>query len=519
MSHKFIALSLVGLLFACGDHSSKNPAQNPALPTQGPGTETPVKSPAKPVDLKLYSAIQANFQGKFIGVSDGQLYNFDEEQKPTTAVQFTFANNQDASQTILSELPRRPQRIDIVNDDYVLLQRPEYHYQSGAPEYKTVEFAQDCYLINVKSGLIWKFDEYFPLVSSLQTVESGASKKLLFIGLKKIPEGEGAQGWLSIDLKKDYNYDTTKENGYSHSYPYSSKKTIISVDFSDTQQVTLRPISSGVEDIEQFIADPQGNVLAQTGWNSRRTLAIMQNDQTPTEVTINNAGFSNDSTYESRVVRDSKKNFWRFSRAYSATSNNYQVKAERLALMRDLDNRPALMPITTLSQSTVGYPSYRFDTNVWSSSYKSHELFAMAGILMIVNPDLTDLQLVTTDVPSLANHMQHHTSGIDVVNGKVLSYLKPFSGGAGYPSFLEYDLSDLSAPSVKNFTPDSKSVFGDILNITGQKTGGIALETLDGPTKNLYQYDGLSGAFTLEKSVRAETDNRVRILVPVTAID
>ncbi|HYX38561.1 MAG TPA: hypothetical protein VE954_36120 [Oligoflexus sp.] len=190
MTNKFISLSVAALLLACGEHKSKH-SPDPVAPSANPTSPQTLPN----LGNKQYTAVRAQFKGSYIGVVDGQLYNFDSQQNAGEPLQFVFANAADASDTLMAVLERRPQRIDVINEDFVLLQRPDYRYGQ-------VKFAQDCYLINIKTGSMWKFDEFFPEINTFQTVESGASKKLLFVGRKK---GSGNGSSYPLELKKDYN--------------------------------------------------------------------------------------------------------------------------------------------------------------------------------------------------------------------------------------------------------------------------------------------------------------------------
>jgi hypothetical protein len=511
MPHKLISLTIVALLFACGEHKSKKRPADPVAPNTT-NTQTPPGLPN--LSNKQFTAVRANFKGSYIGVVDGQLYNFDAAQNPGEPLQFVFANVKDASETMLAALERRPQRIDVVNEDYVLLQRPHYQYYSKS-NYQQVNLAQDCYLINIKNGAMWKFDEFFPVLNTLQVVQSGSSKKLLFVGRKKA--AEGSNSWMSLDLKKDYNYDASAESGYSMSMPASSPKVLVSIDFSDSQQVTLRPISSGLDNIASYLTDANGNVLAQTEYTTAstqpRVLAILQNEQTPVEVTINNANMSQNS-YDNRIVLDSKDNFWRFSRQSNSTVSGYTIKAERLILARDLDNRPALMPLATVTQTISNY-SFRFDGLTWNGTYKDSELFSFTGLLAVTDPAATRLQLIN-DAALASGFLKQTMAAVDTTNGKVLSYLEAYSNGS--PLMMVYDVADAAAGKASIIAPESKSIYGALKSLTARKDGGFDLETLDGPQANLYIYDSVAAQAALVESIRLETDNRVRVLVPVTAI-
>jgi hypothetical protein len=504
MSHKFISLSLIALLFACGEHKSGKPSPSPIIPDA-----TPTSAQPQP-NLKggQYAMVQAQFKGNYIGVVDGQLYNFDAAQNAGEPVQFKFANVSDASQTILATLDRRPQRIDVVNQDFVLLQRPQYqNYSSTSP----LLFEQDCFLINIKTGAIWKFDEFFPEFKTLQVVQNGASKKLLFIGRKK--SSNQNNGWVSLDLKNDYNYDAA--GGYSNSLSVSSPRVIVSIDFSDSQQVTLRPLSSGVDQIDSYLADSQGNVLAQTAStqnNPSRTLAILQNEQSPIEVTINNASITYGS-YDNRVLLDSKRNFWRFSRESNPNASGVLVKAERLTLARDLNDRPALMPLATITQALSNY-SFRFDGGAWAGVYQNNNIFAFTGLLAITDTEGRTMTLLN-DPKLLTGSATLAMTAVDNVNGKVLSYIGTY--GSGATSMMVYDIADSAALKATVFSSEAQGIYGSVRTLTAAPTGGFNLETLDGPNVNQYHFDGINKAI-LTKSIRLETDNRVRVLVPVTSI-
>jgi hypothetical protein len=510
MSQKLISLTIVALLFACGEHKSKN---NPADPITTDTTLTPTAPGLPDLGNKQYSAVRANFKGSYIGVVDGQLYNFDAAQNAGEPLQFVFANVKDASETILTTLERRPQRIDVVNEDYVLLQRPQYEYYSRTTN-QQMKFAQDCFLINIKNGSMWKFDEFFPVLNTLQVVENGASKKLLFIGRK---QSDANSGWMSLDLKKDYNYNEGADGGYSRSMPASSPKVLVSIDFSDSKQVTLRPISSGLDNIASYLTDANGNVLAQTEYTTSptqpRVLAILQNEQAPVEVTMNNASIT-DNSYDNRIVVDSKDNFWRFSRQSIPTASGYTIKAERLVLARDLDNRPALLPLASVTQDINNY-SFRFEGQAWNGTYKGNELFSFTGLLAVTDNAASKLQLINDSALTMGSFRQT-MAAVDATHGKVLSYLEAHSNGSPY--MMVYDLADLAAAKATSFTPESKSLYGAVKSVTARKAGGFDIETLDGPQANLYTFDSVSSQASLVQSSRLETDNRVRILVPVTAI-
>jgi hypothetical protein len=501
--NKIISLSVVALLFACGEHKSKKSPQTGSRPT------IPQNSPQG--QQTQYAMVQANFKGSYIGVIDGQLYNFDAAQNPGEPLQFVFSNVKDATETLLATQERRPQRIDVINDDYILLQRPHYQTYNGST---TVEFQQDCYLINIKTGSMWKFDEFFPEVNTLQVVENGASKKILFIGRK---HDDGTyNGWSILDFEKDYNYKVGKEGGYSRSLPGNSPRVIVSIDFSDSKQVTLRPISSGVDQVHTYLADAQGNVLAQTystATTQQRVLAILQNEQSPVEVTINNVNIS-EYSYEGRVMLDSKRNFWRFSRQSNPMASGYLVKAERLILARDLDNRPALMPLATAAQAISNY-NFRFDGGVWNGRYKDNEIFTFTGLLALT--DAAASKLVLLNDPDLATgNLKQTMAAVDTVNGKVLSYMEAYSNGS--PMMAVYDLADTEAPKTTAIAPESRSIYGALRSLKARSDGGFDLETLDGPSANSYTFDAVKNEAALVKSIQFETDNRVRVLVPVTAI-
>ncbi|HYX38560.1 MAG TPA: hypothetical protein VE954_36115 [Oligoflexus sp.] len=297
------------------------------------------------------------------------------------------------------------------------------------------------------------------------------------------------------------------------SRPADSRKVLVSIDFSDIQQVTLRPISSGLDDIATYLADPQGNVIAETATNSNtqpRVLAILQNENSPVEVTLQNAVIS-DYSYENRVVADSKRNLWRFSRQYLGTG--YTVKAERLILARDLEGRPTLMPLATLTQTVPGL-NFRFDSKTWNANYQGKELFAFTGLLAVTDAAAGSMQLLQ-DTTLQTGNMRQTLAALDSVNGKVLSYLETYSNGN--PAMVVYDVAD-AAGKASVVAPDSKAIYGAMRSLKGLTAGGFELETLDGPNFNIYTYDAVNSQGALTKTIRMDTDNRVRILVPVTSI-
>ncbi|MFW7379012.1 MAG: hypothetical protein ACOH5I_09425 [Oligoflexus sp.] len=461
------------------------------------------------LDLNEYSLIGSRFTGTYLTIHDSQIYNVDEQEELMEPLQMVYQKNGSAEEIVVVSLPKRPQHLSAINEDYLLLSRPSYDYYDSAT-YTTKSFPADGFLINSKTGSSWKIEDFMPLPGSVQAVSDGFHKKLVFIGRRSNSDYQPC-----ADDKDKELYNWISDESFCSSSLSGENDVVVSIDYTDLSQVTLTPLTTAIqnENILKFFFDQNGNILLKTefrqslGDNSYtytdRIYAIVQNGQSPL---INIAPtLSDDQWRSSRLHQDALGRIWYVKHNYTDYKNVIELYQLSITIRQ---GRAVVDEQLVGSASLENTPYFRGDV---------YSQFIHGNLHIIVGDTVIQLNGATQEVKAYSDGeyeqyviktIAHETSG------QLLNWYRLTNS-----QFHQFKV--FHTASMEELNIDSSMLYGEVLveSIHEDELGVVHFTMVEADKVRHYSYHADILQIKLIKTERRDVDNRIRILVEVKPIN